>query len=178
MIALGIAVFGFVSLKRLSWDLMPEISYPTFTIRTEYPGAAPEEVENIVSRPLEEQLGLIKNLTSITSVSRPEQSDIILEFTWDVNLDRAAQEIREKIDQTYLDRSVERPMILRYDPSLDPILRLGIVSDIPLIDLREMVEDEIARELESVPGVAAARVKGGLEKEILVKIDEERLAIT
>ncbi len=178
MIALGIAVFGFVSLKRLSWDLMPEISYPTFTIRTEYPGAAPEEVENIVSRPLEEQLGLIKNLTSITSVSRPEQSDIILEFTWDVNLDRAAQEIREKIDQTYLDRAVERPMILRYDPSLDPILRLGIVSDIPLINLREMVEDEIARELESIPGVAAARVKGGLEKEILVKIDEERLAIT
>ncbi len=178
MIALGIAVFGFVSLKRLSWDLMPEISYPTFTIRTEYPGAAPEEVENIVSRPLEEQLGLIKNLISLTSVSRPEQSDIILEFTWDVNLDRAAQEIREKIDQTYLDRAVERPMILRYDPSLDPILRIGIVSDIPLIDLRELVEDEIARELESIPGVAAARVKGGLEKEILVKLDEERLAMT
>jgi len=178
MIAIGVAVFGYVSLKRLSWDLMPEISYPTFTIRTEYPGAAPEEVENIVSRPLEEQLGLIKNLTSITSVSRPEQSDIILEFTWDVNLDRAAQEIREKIDQTYLDRAVERPMILRYDPSLDPILRIGIVSDTPLIDLREMVEDEIARELESIPGVAAARVKGGLEKEILVKIDEEKLVIT
>ncbi len=178
MIALGIAVFGYVSLKRLSWDLMPEISYPTFTIRTEYPGAAPEEVENIVSRPLEEQLGLIKNLISLTSVSRPEQSDIILEFTWDVNLDRAAQEIREKIDQTYLDRAVERPMILRYDPSLDPILRIGIVSDIPLIDLRELVEDEIARELESIPGVAAARVKGGLEKEILVKLDEEKLAIT
>jgi len=157
---------------------MPEISYPTFTIRTEYPGAAPEEVENIVSRPLEEQLGLIKNLISLTSVSRPEQSDIILEFTWDVNLDRAAQEIREKIDQTYLDRAVERPMILRYDPSLDPILRIGIVSDIPLIDLRELVEDEIARELESIPGVAAARVKGGLEKEILVKLDEEKLAIT
>lgn len=177
MIALGIAVFGFVSLKRLSWDLMPEISYPTFTIRTEYSGAAPEEVENIVSRPLEEQLGLIKNLKSLTSISRPEQSDIILEFTWDVNLDRAAQEIREKIDQTYLDRSVERPMILRYDPSLDPIIRIGIVSDMPLIDLRELVEDEIARELESIPGVAAARVKGGFEKEILVKLDENKLAM-
>ncbi len=178
MIALGVVVFGFVSLKRLSWDLMPEISYPTFTIRTEYSGAAPEEVENIVSRPLEEQLGLIKDLISLTSISRPEQSDIILEFTWDVNLDRAAQEIREKIDQTYLDRSVEKPMILRYDPSLDPILRIGIVSDIPLIDLRELVEDEIAREFESIPGVAAARVKGGFEKEILVKLDEKKLAIT
>ncbi len=178
MIALGIAVFGFVSLKRLSWDLMPEISYPAFTIRTEYPGAAPEEVENIVSRPLEEQLGLIKNLTSVTSVSRPEQSDIILEFTWDVNLDRAAQEIREKIDQTYLDKAVERPMILRYDPSLDPVLRIGIVSDMEPIDLREIVEEEIARELESIPGVAAARIKGGLEKEILIKIDENRLVAT
>jgi HAE1 family hydrophobic/amphiphilic exporter-1 len=178
MIVLGIAVFGFVSYKRLSWDLMPEISYPSFTVRTEYPGAAPEEVENVVSRPLEEQLSLIKNLVSITSVSRPEQSDIILEFTWDANLDRAAQEIREKLDQVYLDRAVEKPMILRYDPSLDPVLRIGIVSDIPLIDLRVMVEDEIARELEALPGVAAARVKGGLEKEILIKLDEKQLATT
>lgn len=178
MITIGIAVFGFVSLKRLSWELMPEISYPTYTIRTEYPGAAPEEVENVVSRPLEEQLSLIKDLVSITSVSRPEQSDIILEFTWSVNLDRAAQEIREKIDQTYLDRAVERPMILRYDPSLDPVLRIGVISDIPLVRLREMVEDEIARDIESVPGVAAARVKGGFEKEILVRLDEKRLAST
>jgi multidrug efflux pump subunit AcrB len=176
MIVLGIAVFGFVSYKRLSWDLMPEISYPSFTVRTEYPGAAPEEVENVVSRPLEEQLSLIKNLVSVTSVSRPEQSDIVLEFTWNANLDRAAQEIREKLDQVYLDQAVERPMILRYDPSLDPVLRIGIVSDIPLIDLRVMVEDEIARELEALPGVAAARVKGGFEKEILVKLDEKQLS--
>jgi HAE1 family hydrophobic/amphiphilic exporter-1 len=178
MIVLGIAVFGFVSLKRLSWDLMPEISYPSFTVRTEYPGAAPEEVENVVSRPLEEQLSLIKDLTAITSISRPEQSDIVLEFTWDANLDRAAQEIREKLDQVFLDQAVEKPMILRYDPSLDPVLRIGIVSDIPLIDLRLIVEDEIARELEALPGVAAARVKGGFEKEILIKLDEKQLAAT
>lgn len=176
MIAIGIAVFGYVSYLQLSWDLMPEISYPSFTIRTEYAGAAPEEVENVVSRPLEEQLSLIKDLISITSISRPEQSDIVMEFNWDVNLDRAAQEIREKIDQVYLDRAVERPMILRYDPSLDPILRIGIVSDMPLIQLRELVEDEIARDLESLTGVAAARVKGGYEKEILVKLDEKKLA--
>ena len=179
MIVIGIAVFGLVSLKRLSWELMPEISYPTFTVRTEYSGAAPEEVENTVSRPLEEQLSLIKNLLSITSISRPEQSDVILEFNWDVNLDRASQEIREKIDQTYLDRAVERPMILRYDPSLDPVIRIGIsAKDIPLIDLREIVEDEIARELESIKGVAAAKVKGGFEKEILIKLDEKKLATT
>jgi HAE1 family hydrophobic/amphiphilic exporter-1 len=176
MIVLGIAVFGLVSYKQLSWDLMPEISYPSFTVRTEYPGAAPEEVENVVSRPLEEQLSLIKNLISITSISRPEQSDIVLEFTWDANLDRSAQEIREKLDQVYLDPAVEKPMILRYDPSLDPVLRIGVISDIPLIDLRVMVEDEIARELEALPGVAAARVKGGFEKEILIKLDEKQLA--
>ncbi|MCP4152102.1 MAG: efflux RND transporter permease subunit, partial [bacterium] len=179
MIVLGIAVFGLVSYKTLSWDLMPEISYPSFTVRTEYPGAAPEEVENVVSRRLEEQLSLIKNLRNITSVSRPEQSDIILEFTWDANLDRAAQEIREKIGQVYLDRAVERPMILRYDPSQDPVLRIGIVSDkMPLMQLRQTVEEEIAREFESLEGVAAARVKGGLEKEILVKLDEKKLATT
>lgn len=178
MIVVGIVVFGFVSLKQLSWDLMPEISYPSFTVRTEYPGAAPEEVENVVSRQLEEQLSLIKNLVSVTSISRPEQSDIVLEFTWDTNLDRSAQEIREKLDQVHLDPAVEKPMILRYDPSLDPVLRIGITSDIPPIDLRILVEDEIARELEALPGVAAARVKGGFEKEILIKLDEKQLAAT
>lgn len=176
MIVVGIVVFGFVSLKQLSWDLMPEISYPSFTVRTEYPGAAPEEVENVVSRQLEEQLSLIKNLVSVTSISRPEQSDIVLEFTWDANLDRSAQEIREKLDQVHLDPAVEKPMILRYDPSLDPVLRIGITSDIPPIELRLLVEDEIARELEALPGVAAARVKGGFEKEILIKLDEKQLA--
>ena len=179
MIVLGIAVFGFISYQQLSWDLMPEISYPTFTVRTEYPGAAPEEVENVVSRPLEEQLSLIKNLRNITSISRPEQSDIVLEFNWGTNLDRAAQEIREKLDQVNLERTVERPMVLRYDPSLDPILRLAVTSpSLPLIQLRQMVEDELARELEGEPGVAAARVKGGLEKEIRVKLDEHQLAVT
>ncbi len=179
MIVIGIAVFGLVSLKKLRWELMPEISYPSFTVRTEYSGAAPEEVENTVSRPLEEELSLIKNLLSITSVSRPEQSDIILEFNWDVNLDRAAQEIREKIDQTYLDKAVQRPMILRYDPSLDPVIRIGISSkDIPLVELREIVEEEIARELEGLEGVAAAKVKGGFEKEILIKVDEKKLSAT
>jgi multidrug efflux pump subunit AcrB len=176
MIVVGIAVFGYVSYNQLSWDLMPEISYPSFTVRTEYPGAAPEEVENMVSRLLEEQLSLIKDLVSITSISRPEQSDIVLEFTWDANLDRSAQEIREKLDQVFLDPAVEKPMILRYDPSLEPLLRIGITSDIPLIDLRVMVEDEIARDLEALPGVAAARVKGGFEKEILIKLDEKQLA--
>ncbi|NIM15288.1 MAG: AcrB/AcrD/AcrF family protein [Candidatus Aminicenantes bacterium] len=178
MIVLGIFVFGLVSYNQLRWDLMPEISYPSFTVRTEYPGAAPEEVENVVSRPLEEQLSLIKDLVSITSISRPEQSDIILEFNWNTNLDRSAQEIREKLDQVFLDPAVEKPLILRYDPSLDPVLRIGIVSDISLTDLRVIVEDEIARELEALTGVAAARVKGGYEKEILIKLDEKQLAAT
>lgn len=178
MIVVGIFVFGLVSYLRLSWDLMPEISYPSFTVRTEYPGAAPEEVENVVSRPLEEQLSLIKDLVSITSISRPEQSDIVLEFTWDANLDRSAQEIREKLGQIQLDLAVKKPMILRYDPSLDPVLRIGIVSDIKPVNLRVIVEDEIARELESIPGVAAAKVKGGLEREILIKLDEKKLAAT
>lgn len=179
MVVLAIALFGFISYTQMSWDLMPEISYPTYTIRTEYPGAAPEEVENVVSRPLEAQLSLIKNLNSITSVSRPEQSDIILEFIWGTDLDRAAQEIREKLDQVFLEQDVERPMILRYDPSLDPILRIAISdSSIPLMDLRQIVEDEIARDLEGVPGVAAAKVKGGLEKEILIKLDEKLLTQT
>ncbi len=175
MVTLAVVVFGIFSYRMLSWNLMPNISYPSFTIRTQYPGAAPEEVENQVAKPLEEQLSLIKNLVSITSVSRPEQCDIILELNWNTNLDQAAQEIREKLDQVTLSNEIKRPIILRYDPNLDPVLRLAVVSKIDPLKLRKIVEKEIAQELEGVEGVAAARVKGGLEKEILVKLDEKKM---
>jgi len=176
MIVIAVCVFGFVSYQKLPLTLMPDISYPSLTIRTEYPGTAPQEVETQISQPLEQQLAIVSKLERINSISRAEQSDIVMEFSWDADMNEIAQEIREKIDRVRLPLEATRPLILRYDPTLDPIMRVGLTSgNMPLDELREFVEDTIQRDLEGESGIAAVKVKGGLEEEYQVNIDEHKL---
>ncbi|MFN0058347.1 MAG: efflux RND transporter permease subunit [Planctomycetota bacterium] len=175
MISASIFVFGLLCLGRLPVDLMPEISYPSITVRTQYPGAAPEDVEDRVSRRLEQALSVVRNLRSIHSISKAESSDVVLEFAWDADLKTAVQDIREKIDQAMLPDDVESPQILRYDPRLDPVLQIGLVGDLDLRELRRFAEEEVERRLETVPGVAAVRVRGGREEEICVDVNEEAI---
>lgn len=177
MIALAVVVFGYVSYQQLSLNLMPDISYPTLTVRTEYLGAAPEEVETTVSRPAEQALGVVGNLVNLTSISKAGVSDVVMEYTWDTDMNVATQDIREKLDQIRFPDGVERPLILRYDPSLDPIIRVGLYGGDDLFELRKIAEEEIKRDLETVPGVAAVKVKGGLEREIRVELDEQQITL-
>ena len=177
MVVLAVAVFGYVSYQQLPLNMMPDISYPTLTVRTEYPDTAPEEVENLISRPIEQRLGVVSNLVGITSISRPGLSDVILEFGWDTNMNDAVQTVRENLDRLNLPRGVNRPLILRYDPTQDPIMRVGIYGRQNMYVLRHIAEEEIKQELEALKGVAAARVKGGLEEEIRVEISERQLAM-
>ncbi|MDE2797365.1 MAG: efflux RND transporter permease subunit, partial [Gemmatimonadota bacterium] len=177
MVVLAVAVFGYVSYQQLPLNMMPDISYPTLTVRTEYPDTAPEEVENLISRPIEQRLGVVSNLVSITSISRPGMSDVILEFGWDTDMNDAVQTVRENLDRLNLPRGVNRPLILRYDPTQDPIMRVGIYGNENMYVLRHLAEEEIKQELEALKGVAAARVKGGLEEEIRVEISERQLAL-
>ena len=177
MVVLAVAVFGYVSYQQLPLNMMPDISYPTLTVRTEYPDTAPEEVENLISRPIEQRLGVVSNLVSITSISRPGMSDVILEFGWDTDMNDAVQTVRENLDRLNLPRGVNRPLILRYDPTQDPIMRVGIYGNENMYVLRHIAEEEIKQELEALKGVAAARVKGGLEEEIRVEISERQLAL-
>lgn len=172
MIAIAMFVFGLLSLSRLPVDLMPEIAYPSITVRTEYPGAAPEDVEDRVSRRLEQALSVVKDVRRLSSISRAESSDVVLEFSWDADMKAALQDIREKLDQTFLPDEVERPTILRYDPNLDPVLQIGVVADMELRRLRNLTEEDIERRLENLPGVAAVKVAGGLEEEIRIEVDE------
>ena len=177
MVVIGISVFGYISYKQLPLNLMPDMTYPSLTVRTEYDGTAPEEVETTVSRPIEQELGVVNNLVSISSVSKAEQSDVIMEFTWDTDMDKATSDVREKLDQVFLPEDADRPLILRYDPSLDPIMRLGLYGDASLTYLRYLAEEEIKRILETVEGVAAVKVKGGLEEEIRVELNEQKLTL-
>ena len=98
MLMVAIGLFGLVSLSRLNLNLLPDISYPTLTIRTELSGAAPMEVENLVTKPVEEAVGVIRNVRLVRSVSRTGQSDVTLEFLWGTDMDVAGVEVREKLD--------------------------------------------------------------------------------
>lgn len=196
MFTIGILMFGMVSLSRLNINLLPDLSYPTLTIRTEYIGAAPVEVENLVSKPIEEVLGVVKNVTQVKSTSRSGQSDVTLEFAWGTNMDYASMDVREKLDALFLPLEVTRPVILRFDPTLDPIMRFALykeedtatenriittseLENLPIETLkllRRFGDEQIKKDLESAAGVASVKISGGLEEEIQVLVDQQRLS--
>ncbi len=182
MVFLAAVVFGLLSYQGLPVTLMPELSYPTLTVRTEYPGAAPEEVENDISRRIEEQLGVVGGLRRMSSVSRAGVSDVVLEFAWDTPMSDAVQETLEKLDLVLLPDAAERPLILRFDPGLDPVLELSLAGEDERFEgeeglrrLRRLAELQVKRALEPIDGVAAVRVRGGLEEEIHVLLDAQDL---
>jgi hydrophobic/amphiphilic exporter-1 (mainly G- bacteria), HAE1 family len=175
MVTIGVVVFGFFSFNRLELQLLPEISYPSLTVRTEMEGAPPEEIENLISRPIEEALGIVSNLQQITSVSRAGMSDVIVEFHWQTTMDKALMEVREKLDGVLLPDSSDRPRILRYNPETEPIMTLALTGN-DLIAMYSLADLELKPKLETLPGVAAIRIMGGDKEEIQIELDTRRLA--
>ena len=183
MATLAVALFGSLSLDRLGLNLLPELAYPTLTVRTDFEGAAPAEVEEQITRRLEERVGVINGLRRMHSISAAERSDLVLEFAWGTDMNGAAVEVREKLDLAQLPLDVERPSILRLNPNLDPIVRAAIVlrsqageEAAALQELRRFAEDVVKKRLDPVLGVAAVLVSGGYEDEISVHVDQDRLA--
>jgi HAE1 family hydrophobic/amphiphilic exporter-1 len=187
MFTLAVLLFGLVSLSRLPVTLLPNLSYPTLTVRTELEGAAPTEIETLLSKPIEEVVGVIKNVRRVTSTSRAGTSDVTLEFNWGTKMDYAVLDVREKLDTLELPKESKRPVVLRFDPSSDPILRMGLAlktdeharntsEEISLKRLRRIAEDLIQKPLEAVGGVAAVKISGGLEDEVQVLVDLHKLA--
>ncbi|HET6463509.1 MAG TPA: efflux RND transporter permease subunit, partial [Candidatus Krumholzibacteria bacterium] len=125
---------------------------------------------------MEEAVGVLRGLKSIHSVSRPGVSEVTLEFDWDSDMDMLSMEVREKLDRLILPQEAEHPIVLRFDPSLDPIMRVALSGNGELNDMRRLAERKIKLDLETIKGIAAAQVKGGLEDEVQIDIDQERLA--
>ena len=180
MAAVTLVLFGLIALKDLKVNLLPDLSYPTLTVRTEYRGAAPEEIETLLTRPVEESVGVVKNVLSVKSVSRAGQSDVILEFAWGTNMDRAGLDVREKLEILQLPLEASRPLLLRFNPATDPIIRFGLISansdEASLKALRRFADEEIKKLLEPVEGTAAVKISGGLEDEIHIEIDQRKMA--
>lgn len=184
MAAVTMVLFGLISLRDLPVNLLPNLSYPTLTVRTEYQGAAPEEIETLLTRPVEEAVGVVKNVMAVKSVSRAGQSDVMLEFAWGTNMDRAGLDVREKLELLQLPLEVSRPLLLRFNPATDPIMRYGLFQQTTVADgnqtglkvMRRFAEEEVKKLLEPVEGVAAIKVSGGLEDEIQIAIDQHKMA--
>jgi len=184
MAAVTMVLFGLISLQGLQVNLLPDLSYPTLTVRTEYEGSAPEEIETLLTRPVEEAVGVVKNVIGVKSVSRTGQSDVILEFAWGTDMDRASLEVREKLEIMELPLEVTRPILLRFNPATDPIMRYGLIigegengkDEVSLKVLRRFADEEIKKKLEPVEGVAAVKISGGLEDEIQIEIDQRKMA--
>lgn len=184
MFTLGILLFGLVAAGRLAVNLLPDLSYPSLTVRTEFVGAAPAEVEQLVSKPIEESVGIVKGVRKVQSVSRSGRSDVVMEFDWGTDMDLAALEVREKLDVLLLPLEIEKPLLLRFNPNLDPIVRLALsrdnageaLSPAQLVSLRTFAEEDLRRALESLPGVAAVRPDGGLSQEIQILLNPEKLS--
>ena len=182
MMAIAAVVFGVVSYFRLPVELMPDLSYPTLTVRTTYEGAAPAEIETQISRPIEESLATLDGLRTLESRSRAGASDVVLGFQWGTDMAKASQTVREGLQVNFLPEGADRPLLLHFDPSLDPILRIALSTELgdrdrdrALADLRELADSEIKRELEGMDGVAAVRIRGGLERELRVEVREDWL---
>ncbi|WP_295360405.1 efflux RND transporter permease subunit [Arenimonas sp.] len=175
-------LFGLIGLFGLPVNLLPDLSYPTLTVRTEYTGAAPSEIETLITEPVEEAVGVVKGLRKLKSVSRTGQSDVVLEFAWGTDMDRASLEVRDKLETLRLPLEAEAPVLLRFNPSTEPVMRL-VLADAgrsedaaALVALRRYADEELKKQLEPVEGVAAVKAGGGLEDEIQVEIDQQKLA--
>jgi HAE1 family hydrophobic/amphiphilic exporter-1 len=177
MVSLAFLLFGIISLINLPVDLLPDVNLPVMTVETRVPGYSPPEVENIITKPIEEMVSTLNNVHTVKSTSSEGLSLVKIEFNLGTNMDYASAEVREKINliRDTFPRDARNPQIKKYNPSEAPIMIVAVHSDLSPIRLREIVEDSIEKQLKRIEGVGNVEVKGGKEREIIVEIDHSRL---
>ncbi|MCB9799972.1 MAG: efflux RND transporter permease subunit [Candidatus Omnitrophica bacterium] len=174
----GLILLGVISFARLPQELFPPISFPQVTVVTEYVNAAPEEIETLITKPIEEAIGSVSGLKRIESISREGRSTVIASFNWGQDIDFAALAVREKIDlvKERLPKESEDPVVLKFDPLSRPIMLLSVTGpDLDPARLKLLTEKMLKDNLEKIEGVASASISGGVNREILIEIDQSRL---
>jgi HAE1 family hydrophobic/amphiphilic exporter-1 len=180
MISCIIVLLGGISLSRLPVDLLPDIQPPVISVRVNYQGVGPLEMEELVTRRLEQQLSAVAGLETITSQSNEGSSQIRMNFTWGHDLNEAMDDIRTRIDRVrnQLPEDAEPPVIQRFDPNTFPIMQLALESTdgtLDRVELRELAENVLSPRLERAPGVAAVTINGGLRRQIQVQLSREKI---
>ena len=175
----AIVLLGFISLRQLSVDLLPDISYPRLSVVTQYPGVAPEEIETLITAPLEAAVSRIPGMRRVESVSKEGVSYLTLEFGWGTDMDFAILHAREKLDSVryLLPEQAENPTINTLDPKSKPIMVIAVSGESSLLELREFCEELIKPRLEQIEGIGSAEVAGGVEREIQVEVNPQLLSL-
>jgi HAE1 family hydrophobic/amphiphilic exporter-1 len=177
MISVVITLLGAISLTRLPVDLMPEFEQPTLTVRTSYPGVGPLEMEELITRPVEQAVAAVPGVIRVQSQSSEGNSQVQVAFEWGHDLSEAADEIRTRVDRmrNRLPEDAEPPTIFKFDSNSQPIMQLGVEGEYDPVTLREIAENEIAPRFERVDGIAAVTVNGGLRRQIHVELSKEKI---
>ena len=179
MFYIAVILLGAVSLRELSVDLLPDISYPRLSVITNYPGVAPEEVETLITAPLESAVSRIPGLRRVESVSKEGVSLLTLEFDWGTNMDFTMLHTREQLDNAKdrFPEDADSPTIIPLDPQSRPIMTLALTGDRSLLELKEFAEELVKPRLEQIEGIGSAETTGGVEREIQVEADPQKLAL-
>jgi HAE1 family hydrophobic/amphiphilic exporter-1 len=177
MISAVITLLGVISLSRLPVDLMPEFEQPQLNVRTSYPGVGPLEIEELITRPMEQAVSAVPGITRVESSSSEGNSQIRLNFDWGSDLSEATDEVRTRVDRmrNRLPEDADPPTIFKFDSNQLPVLQIGIEGDYDPVTLREIAQNEIAPRFERVDGVAAVTVNGGVRREIHVDLSKEKV---
>ncbi|WXR62313.1 efflux RND transporter permease subunit [Peptostreptococcaceae bacterium AGR-M142] len=170
-------LIGFVSLNLLPINLYPDIEVPVALVSTNYSGAGPEEIETLITKPIEKSVSSVSDLKAVTSYSREGNSIVVVEFEYGTDMDFAALEMREKVDlvKGLLPDDASSPLVLKIDPNAQPIIKLGVSSDLEIYELQQIIEDELQSRLERIEGVASVDISGGEQQEVKIEIDQEKL---
>jgi HAE1 family hydrophobic/amphiphilic exporter-1 len=177
MICSIVVLLGAISLTRLPVDLLPDIQQPTITVRVNYPGVGPLEIEELLTRPLEQALSATAGLEQINSNSQEGSANLRLNFSWGIDLNEAMNDMRTRIDRVRgrLPEDADPPTIFKFDSNAMPIMGLGVEGDYDRVTLREMAQNILSPRLERVPGVASVTVNGGLRRQIHVELSKEKI---
>jgi HAE1 family hydrophobic/amphiphilic exporter-1 len=177
MISGIIVLLGLISLTRLPVDLMPDVEFPSITVRVTYPGVGPLEMEELVTRPIEQTVSAVAGLEQVNSTSSEGSSNVRLNFVWGTDLNEAADDVRSRIDRirARLPEDADAPTIFKFDSTAMPILFLGVEGDLDRVALRELAENQLGTRFERVPGVASVTVNGGIRRQIHVELSREKI---
>ena len=177
MLSCIIVLLGVISLTRLPVDLLPDIQQPTVNVNVSYAGVGPLEMEELVTRPLEQALSATSGVEQITSQSQEGRTQIRLNFAWGTDINEAMNDIRTRIDRVRnrLPEDADAPTLFKFDPNQQPIMGIGVEGNYDRVTLREVAEHVLSPRFERVPGVAQIQINGGLRRQIHVELSREKI---
>jgi HAE1 family hydrophobic/amphiphilic exporter-1 len=177
VLILTLTVIGAFAFGRLGLDRFPKVDFPTVVVITNLPGAAPEEVETEISDKIEEGVNTISGIDELRSTSSEGVSTVVISFLLEKDADVAAQEVRDRVNRVIpqLPRTIQQPIVEKFDPDASPVMTLAVSADKPIRDITEYADKTLRRQLESVNGVGQVTVVGGRQRQINITLDPARL---